>query len=100
MADALHEIAITGDDIGLVIDEVVSKARVQQSLGERHADGVRYALTERPCRRFDAGRMPVFRMTRTGTSDLPETPNLIDPDVGIAGKIEQRIEKHRPMPRR
>ncbi len=48
MADALHQVAVAGDDIGLVVDEVVAEARVQDALGQRHADRIGDALPKGP----------------------------------------------------
>ena len=48
VADALHQAAVAGDDVGVVVDEVVAEAGIQHALGERHADGVGEPLPERP----------------------------------------------------
>ena len=44
VADAFHQVAVRGDDIGLVADELVAEAGVQQPFGQRHADGIGNAL--------------------------------------------------------
>ena len=64
VADAFHQIAVGGDDIGVVIDEIIAEARRENALGERHADGGRDALTERARRRLDAGAVAVLGMAR------------------------------------
>ena len=63
VADAFLQAAISGDHIGIVIDEIVAERARQHTLGQRHADGGRNALAERAGRRLDAQRMTIFRMT-------------------------------------
>ena len=72
VADAFHQIAVAGDDIGLVIDQLVAEARIQHALGQRHADGSRDALAERAGRRLDAGGVAVFGMAGAGAAELAE----------------------------
>ena len=58
LADAFHQAAVAGDDIGVVIDDAVAEPRVEQPLRQRHADGVGEALAERTGGRLDAGAWP------------------------------------------
>jgi hypothetical protein len=60
LADAFHEAAIARDHIGLVVDEIVAEARVEVSLGHRHADSVGETLAQRAGRGFNAGSVTVF----------------------------------------
>ena len=65
--DALLEIAVGGDHVRVVIDDLVTvavEARGQHPLGQRQADGGRDALPERAGGRLDPGRVAVFRMAR------------------------------------
>ena len=73
VADALHQIAVGRDDIGIVIDQIAAEPRVQNALGQRHADGVAEPLTERPRRRLDPGAVPELRMARARASPAGET---------------------------
>ena len=54
LADALHEVAVRGEHIGVMVDDVGAVIGRQHPLGEGHADGRRDALAERPGRRLDA----------------------------------------------
>ncbi len=72
VADAFHQAAVAGDDVGVVVDDVVAEPRIQQALGERHADRVGEALAERARRRLDAGRVPVLGMARRLGAELAE----------------------------
>ena len=58
VADALHQTAVAGDDIGVVIDQIVAEPRIQQALGHRHADRVGEALAERAGGGLDPGVWP------------------------------------------
>ncbi len=64
MADAFHQVAVAGDDIGIVIDQIVAEAGVQDTLRQRHADRGGDALAERAGRRLDAAGLQHFRMAR------------------------------------
>ena len=55
VADALHEVAVAGDHVGAVVDEVGAEAGPQPALGDGHADGVGEALAERAGGDLDAG---------------------------------------------
>ena len=48
--------------IGVVVDQIVAEAGVQDALGHRHADGVGDALAERAGGGLDAGGVAVFRV--------------------------------------
>ena len=98
VADAFHQVAVAGDDIGGVIDQPGAETRGQQALAQGHADGGRDALAERPGGGLDAGGEAVFRMPRGAAAELAEIADLVDRHVGVAGQIEQRIKQHRAVP--
>ncbi len=54
VTDALHEAAVAGDHERVVVDHVVAELRAQAALGDRHADCVGEALTERTGGDLDA----------------------------------------------
>ena len=60
LADAFHQIAVGGEHIGVVIDELVAELRGQMPLGDRHADRVGEALAERAGGGLDARRVTEF----------------------------------------
>ena len=99
VADALHQIAVAGDDIGAVIDQPIAEARVENPLRQRHADGIAETLAQGTGRRLDARRVAVFGMPGAGTAELPEALDVVERDPRIAGQIQQRIEQHRPVTR-
>jgi len=47
-ADTLHEAAVAHEDVGEVVDQVVTELGVHDTLTERHPDRLRDALPERP----------------------------------------------------
>ena len=40
VADALHQVAVAGDDVSVVINDLVAELGRQQPLGDRHADRI------------------------------------------------------------
>jgi hypothetical protein len=97
LADAFHEAAVTGDHIGIVVDEAVTELRIEDAFGKRHADCIGNALAERAGRRFDTGGVAIFGMPCRARTELTEVLDLVDGDVFVARKIEQRIEQHRAV---
>ena len=71
--DALLHVAVGGDHVGVVVDDV-AEARVEHALGERHADRGGDALAERPGRRLDAQRVPRLGVARRLGLELAEAP--------------------------
>jgi hypothetical protein len=97
MADALHEAAVAGDHIGVVIDQLGSEARGQHALGQRHANRIAEPLAQGASRGLDTWRMAVFRVARGAAAELAEVAQLLERHLGIAGQIEQRIKQHRAV---
>ena len=62
VADAFHQIAVAGDDIGLVVDQIVAEAGIEDALGQRHAHGIGDALAQGAGGGLDAGQMAIFGM--------------------------------------
>ena len=62
VAEALHQAAVAGDHVGIVIDEIVAEARIHQTFGQRHADRGCNALPQRSGGGLDAGRVAIFGM--------------------------------------
>ena len=98
VADAFHEAAIAGDGVGPVVDGPVAEARIQQALGQRHADGVAEPLAERSRRRLDPGGVAEFRMAGRAAAELAEVLQLLHRHVLIAGEIQQGVEQHGAVP--
>jgi hypothetical protein len=93
-ADAFHQAAVAGEHVGLVVDQPVAEARCQVALGNRHADGVGDALTQRTGGGFDAGGVAVFRVTCGARTDLAEVLQLLDGHVLVAEQVQQRVKQH------
>ena len=96
LADALHEIAIGGEDIGVMIDDW-PELRVQHAFGKRHPHRHGKPLAERTRRGLHPWRMAVFGMARRARAELPEALQFCDGHAWFAGQIEQRIKQHRAM---
>ena len=97
LADAFHQVAVGGEHVGIVIDDVAAELRRKMPLGDRHADGVGKPLAERSGRRFDAGRVAVFGMAGRERAELPEALDLLDRHLLVAEQIKERVEQHRAV---
>ena len=97
VADALHQAAVAGDDVGVVVDQLVAEAGGQVALGQRHADRVGEALAQRPGRGLDAERVAVLGVAGGAGAQLAEALQLVQRHVRIAGEVEQRVEQHRAV---
>ena len=97
LADAFHQVAVGGNDVGLVVDDAVAEHRGEMFLGDRHADGVGEPLPERAGGGLDAGRVAKFRMAGGDRTELTEAFDLLDRHRFVAGQIEQAVEQHRAV---
>src|SRR5262245_27743791 len=82
--DAFHQAAVAAEEIGVVIDDGRVRAielRGEKALRERHADGVRDALSERPRRRLDADVDLALGVPRAPGTELAEVLDLIDTEL-------------------
>ncbi len=62
--DALHEAPVAGDHVRVMVDRLRAEVRRQEPLGDRHADRVAEALTERSGGDLDPRRVAGFGMPR------------------------------------
>ena len=97
LADAFHQAAVAGDDVGVVIDDVAAEALGHQPLGEREAHGIAQALAQRAGGGLDAAGMAVLGMAGGLAAELAEVLQLVERHVGVAGEMQQRIEQHRAV---
>ena len=97
VAEALHEVAIGGEDVGVMVDERVAELGVEHPLGESHADRRRNALAERAGRRLDAGGHEVFGMPRSLRFELAEALQFLDRHALGADEVEEGVEQHRAV---
>ena len=100
VADAFHQAAVARDDIGVVVDKVAAMDGSHVVLGHRHADGIRQTLAERAGGRLDPAGVAGFGMAGCDGADLTEIAELVHRHVGIAGKVEKRVDQHRAVPGR
>jgi hypothetical protein len=87
LRDALHQAAVTGNHIGVVIDHLGPSRARRFSSAIAKAHGIGNALTERPGRGLDPGGMAVFGVARRAHAPLAEALDLVERDVGIARQI-------------
>ena len=74
VADALHQAAIAGKHISVVIDQIIAIAGIHHALGQRHADRIGNPLSQRAGGCFDTGGVSVFGMARRAAAQgyLPQ----------------------------
>lgn len=97
--DALHQVAVADEYVGVVIHDREAGtvvARCELRFRHRHADGVGEALAERAGRRLDTRREAALRMAGCEAARLPEVADLIERQV-VAGEVEQAVQQHRAM---
>ncbi len=95
----LHQVAVGRDEIREMIDDVVAGAveeRRELRFGDRHADHVARALTERSRRRFHARRVPELRMPGSLASPLAEPADVVEREV-VPGEKQRRVQQHAGM---
>ena len=97
VADPFHQIAVGRHHIGLVIDQSAAEARVHMPFGQRHADRIGNALTQRAGGGLDPRNMAVFRVAGAGAAQFAEMLDVFDGDAGIAGQPQERVKQHRAM---
>ena len=76
LADALHQAAVAGDHIGVVIHQTGAKAGAQHFLCHGKADGVGNALTQRAGGGLDPLGVAVFRVPGGFRAPLAEIADL------------------------
>jgi len=89
VAHAFHQAAVARQAIGVVADDAVAMAGIEQPLGKGHTDGIADPLPQRTGRGFNAGRMAIFRVSGGLRAELAEMLQLLDIHLRIAGEIEQ-----------
>ncbi len=97
LAEALHQVAVGGEHIGVMVDDVAAEFGGEMPLGDRHADRIAEPLPERPGRGLDARRDEVLRMTRRDRAELAEALDLLDRHRLVAEQMQQRVDQHRAV---
>ncbi len=97
LADAFHQVAVGGEHISRVIDDIAAEQSGEVALGDRHADRIGKSLAERPGGGFDAGRVAMLRVARRERAELTEAFELRKRRLLVAEQIEQRVEQHRSV---
>ena len=98
LADALHQAAVAGDDIGIVVYQLGAELGALDLFCHGKTDGICDALTQRACRRLNRIREEVFRVARRALAQLAEIFQLLQGELRIAHKVQQRIKQHRAVP--
>ena len=94
LPDAFLQAAVAGEDIGVMIDQIVTELCRQPPFRQCHAHRRGQTLAQRAGRRLDPLGMAVFRVARRDGSPLAEVPDLLQRHVLIARQVQQGIEQH------
>jgi len=99
VGNPLHEAAVAGEDVGPVVDDGVVfgvEVRRQDLLGQRHADAVGQALTQRARGRLHAGGFVDLGVARCARLQLAETLDMLETQL-VASEMQQRVQQHRAV---
>ena len=101
MRNTLHHVSIAGDEIDVMVDDLLLSVehRAHVRFGHSHADGVAYSLTERAGRGLHAGCVAVLGVAGCPAFPLPELLQVIEREI-VAGEIEHAVQQHRCVSRR
>ena len=97
MAEALHEIAVRGQHVGVVVEQLGPEAGAQEPLGDGHADRVAEALAQRAGGDLDAGGVAGLGMAGGGGTPLAEVLQIVELEP-VPGQVQVRVEQHRGVP--
>jgi hypothetical protein len=96
VADTFHQATVAQEDVGVVVNHRVTFAVElggQQLLGQRHADRIGDALTQRSGRGFHAGGDTHFGVTGSLAVQCAEVFQLGHGQL-VTGEVQQRIDQH------
>ena len=96
LADAFHEVAVSADAIGIVIDKGVAgfvEAGGEPRFGYGKTDGISEALAERAGGNFNTDGMAAFGMAGSFATPLTEMFQLIERQI-VTSEVQQAIEEH------
>ena len=94
--DALHQVAVGDDDVGVMVDDGVAGAVVvtgEPLLSDGEADGVGKALAEGAGRDLDTGSEAALRVAGSDAAPLAQALDLVEGEV-VAGEVEQAVQEH------
>ena len=96
LRDALHEIAIGGQHIGMVVHHI-AKFGVQHALGQSHAHGGGQALPQWAGGGLDARRVVHLGVTGGQRAHLAKIADLVDGHLLLARQVQEGVEQHGAM---
>ncbi len=96
--DTLHQIAVAGEHVRMVVEHLVARSVVARSevrFADRHSDRVRDSLPEGPGRGLDTMGQVRLRMAGREAPPRAKAPQLIERHFFVAGEVHQGIEERR-----
>ena len=97
LADAFHQAAVATNHPSAVIDDALAETRLQRLLCHREANRIGDPLAERAGGCLNRVHKEVFGVASRQRAHLAEVLDLVERDLLVADKIEQRVDQHRAM---
>src|SRR6185369_1773020 len=97
--NALHQIAVANQRVGVMINNLVAWSVVTASeviFRDRHSNAIGESLAQRTCGHLYPWRQSVFGMTGRSAAPFTKLFDLFEWEI-IASEVEQTIEQHRSM---
>ena len=94
---ALHEVAVAGDGVGVVVDDGREPASLKVAARNASAMAMPTALPK-PCPSGPVvvstpGASPILGMARRAAAELAEVLEVVEGEA-VAGEVQQRVEQH------
>ncbi len=90
VGDALHEAAVAGDHVGVVVAHVGTEAVAHHTLGDGQADRVAETLAQRPRGHLDARRVAALGVARRLAAPLAELAQVLEREV-VPGQVQEGV---------
>ena len=90
VGDALHEAAVAGHDVGVVVAHVGAEAVAHDTLGDGHADRVAETLAQRARGHLDARRVAALGVARRLAAPLAELAQVLEREV-VPGQVQEGV---------
>ena len=96
MGNAFHHVAIAGDEVDVVVDDllIAVEHRTHVRFGHRHAHRVADPLAQRAGCRLDSGSVAELGMSGRLALPLPELFQVIECEI-VTSEIEHAVQQHR-----
>ncbi len=99
VADALHQVAVAADHVGVVVAHLGAEPGPEPALGHAQAHGVGEPLAQRPGGDLDSRGVVDLGVPRGLRAPLPEVAQVVEGQP-VTREVEHRVEQDRGVPGR